>query len=269
MRKIDCLLYTTENKVTNYSKSTITAQLTHATTQPAPSVECGIPENNPLGIGLIILPGGGYRHLAPHEGAGYAEFFCDAGIACFVVSYRLGSDGHRHPAMLEDALAVIEAIRTRASEFGIDSDKLGIIGSSAGGHLAAHTLVAWQDYESQISLCPSFGILCYPVIVSTGPYKHADSMEKLAGENPSAKLLDSLSCDKQVSAQTAPCFLWHTVEDASVPVENSFLFASALRQHKVPFELHVYDKGRHGLGLDTPFDWASACLRWIEATVQP
>lgn len=257
-----------ENKETQYSRKTITAQLTHATTLAAPNVECWIPVNNPLGIGLIILPGGGYQNLAVHEGAGYAEFFCDAGIACFVVSYRLGSNGYRHPAMLEDALASIETIRSRATEFGINPDRLGIIGSSAGGHLAAHTLVAWQHYKSLISLRPSFGILCYPVIVSSGQYVHAGSMGNLAGENPSVALLDSLSCDKQVSDQIPPCFLWHTVEDGSVPVENSFLFASALRQHKVPFELHIYDKGRHGLGLDTPFDWSNACLQWIEATIQ-
>jgi len=254
--------------VINYSRQTITAHLASSQTNPAPEVECWIPTKNPLGIGLIIFPGGGYRNLAEHEGAGYAEFFYNAGIACFVVTYRLGSDDHRHPAMLEDALAAIETIRTQADDFGIDPDKLGVIGSSAGGHLAAHTLVAWQNYESHVSLQPSFGILCYPVIVSSGDYAHAGSMQNLAGETPSAKLLDSLSCDKHVSPQTPPCFLWHTVEDASVPVENSFLFAKALRQHNVPFELHIFDKGRHGMGLDTPFDWSNACLRWIEETTQ-
>lgn len=252
----------------NYSKKTLIAHLAYATTNPAPEVECWIPETNPNHIGLIILPGGGYRNLAGHEGAGYAEFFCKAGIACFVVTYRLGSDDHRHPAMLEDALAAIETIRSQADVFDIDPDKLGIIGSSAGGHLAAHTLTAWQHYESHVSLQPSFGILCYPVILSSGDYAHAGSMQNLAGESPSAELLDSLSCDQQVSAQTPPCFLWHTVEDASVPVENSFFFATALRQHNIPFELHIFDKGRHGLGLDTPFDWSNACLRWIDETTK-
>ena len=254
--------------MTNYSRKTIKAQLGSGTTSPTPEVECWIPDVNPNKIGLIIFPGGGYRNLAQHEGAGYAEFFCNAGIACFVVTYRLGLDNHRHPAMLEDALASIETIRTQAVEFGIDPNKLGIIGSSAGGHLAAHTLTAWQHYEGDVSLQPSFGILCYPVILSSGDYAHVGSMQNLAGETPSAELLDSLSCDKQVSEHTPPCFLWHTVEDASVPVENSFLFATALRQHNVPFELHIFDRGRHGLGLDTPFDWSNACLRWIEDVTQ-
>jgi acetyl esterase/lipase len=249
--------------MTTFTQHTITAHLTHATTHPAPEITCYIPDDNPHNIGLIIFPGGGYRHHAEHEGAGYAEFFCDAGIACFVVPYRVGTDGHRHPAMLEDALAAIETVRTRADEFGIHPDKLGIMGSSAGGHLTAHTSVAWHTYESPVSLRPDFAILCYPVIVSTGEFAHAGSMENLAGENPPRNLLESLSPDQHVSDKTPPCFLWHTVEDASVPVENSFIFASALRQHNVPFELHIYDKGRHGLGLSAPFDWSSACLRWI------
>jgi len=254
--------------MTDYSTKTITAQLSSGTTSPTPEVECWIPTENLQNIGLIILPGGGYQNLAKHEGTGYAEFFCNAGIACFVVTYRLGSGGHRHPAMLEDALAVIETVRSKADEFNIDPNKLGIIGSSAGGHLAAHTITSWHQYESDVSLQPSFGILCYPVILSTGDYAHSGSMQNLAGETPSAELLDSLSCDKQVSAQTSPCFLWHTVEDASVPVENSFLFATALRQHDIPFEIHIFDKGRHGLGLDTPFDWSNACLRWIQDVTQ-
>lgn len=252
----------------NYSKQTMTAKLGSGTTNPAPDIDCWIPDANPNGIGLIILPGGGYRHLAAHEGAGYAEFFCQAGMACFVVTYRLGSVGYRHPAMLEDALAAIETVRMQADAFDIDPDRLGIMGSSAGGHLAAHTMTAWQTYESDVSLRPSFGILCYPVIVSSGAYAHAGSMAQLAGERPSAELLDALSCDKRVTEQTPPCFLWHTVEDASVPVENSMQFATALRDHAVPFELHIYPEGRHGLGLDTPFDWVEACLRWIEATTK-
>ncbi|MBZ0292380.1 MAG: alpha/beta hydrolase [Anaerolineae bacterium] len=254
--------------MTDYSIKTITAQLSSGKTGPAPTVECWIPAVNPHGVGLIILPGGGYQMLAQHEGAGYAEFFCKSGIACFVVTYRLGSNNHRHPAMLEDALATIETIRTKAGDFGIDPDKLGIIGSSAGGHLAAHTLTSWHQYEGDVSLRPSFGILCYPVILSSGPYANAGSISNLAGESLSSALLDSLSCDKQVSAQTPPCFLWHTVEDTVVPVENSLQFASALRQHHVPFELHIFPNGRHGLGLETPFDWANACLRWIEETTQ-
>jgi len=254
--------------VSNNPARIVTAHLTSGTTDPTPTIDCWLPETNPHGIGLIILPGGGYGHLAEHEGAGYAQFFCEAGIACFVVSYRLGTDGHRHPAMLEDALATIETLHTRADEFNIAANKLGIMGSSAGGHLTAHTLTAWHTYDSPVSLRPDFGILCYPVILSTGQYTHAGSMQNLAGETPSADLLKSLSPDKQVSSQTPPCFLWHTVEDASVPVENSLQFASALRQHNIPFELHIYPNDRHGLGLETSFDWWTPCLRWIHDVTQ-
>jgi acetyl esterase/lipase len=228
-----------------------------------------LPESDPSGVGIIIFPGGGYGGLAAHEGAGYAQFLCSAGVACFVVKYRLGPEGHRHPAMLEDALAAIATVRSRAKEFAINPAKLGVMGSSAGGHLAAHSLVAWQQYESRVSLRPSFGILCYPVIVSHGPHAHQGSIRNLAGEKPSPELLHELSCDKHVCAETPPCFLWHTAEDTAVPLENSTLFAAALRKHSIPFELHLYHKGRHGLGLGAPFDWSKECLRWIEETAQP
>ena len=208
------------------------------------------------------MPGGGYGALAEHEGRGYAEYFA-AGIAAFVVTYRLGTDGFRHPAMLEDALAALRAVRARADQFGIDPQRIGIMGSSAGGHLASQVLVAWSNYESDVLLRPDFGILCYPVIASQGLYAHAGSMRNLAGQDPSPELLDALSSDRYVGPDTPPCFLWHTGEDTAVPLENSMLFASALRAHDVPFELHLYGRVGHGLGLGTQFDWGAQCLRWI------
>jgi acetyl esterase/lipase len=245
---------------------TIEGTLEHGHTSPAPNIECWIPEKNHTGIGIVILPGGGYGGLAEHEGAGYADHFMKAGVACFVVSYRLGSQGFRHPAMLEDALAAICTIRSNAADYGVDPDRLGIMGSSAGGHLAAHTLIAWNQYESNISLRPDFGILCYPVITSTGSHAHKGSILNLAGEAASGSLLDELSCEKHVSAETPPCFIWHTGEDDCVPAENSILFATALREHGVPFELHVYAKGGHGVGLQASFPWETDCLRWIKET---
>ena len=247
--------------------TSITGELEHAETEPSPEIQCWIPEDDQNGIGLIILPGGGYGGLADHEGTGYAEHFAKAGIACFVVTYRLGTQGFRHPAMLEDALAAIRSVRSRAAEFGVDPCRLGIMGSSAGGHLAAHTLVGWNRYESDIPLRPDFGVLCYPVITSTGAHAHQGSMLNLAGEAASADLLDSLSCEKHVTEETPPCFIWHTGEDQGVPVENSMLFASALRRHAIPFELHIYARGAHGLGLGAPFRWEIDCLRWILETV--
>jgi acetyl esterase/lipase len=239
------------------------------TTAPSPEIDCFIPEDDPSGVGVVIFPGGGYGGLAEHEGAGYAEYLCGAGIACFVVKYRLGPQGHRHPAMLEDALAAVYTVRSQAAEFGVDPQKIGVMGSSAGGHLAAHTLVGWRQYASRVLLRPDFGILCYPVIVSQGQHAHKGSMLNLAGEDAPPQLLEALSCEKHVSAQTPPCFLWHTGEDAGVPLENSMMFAAALRANDVPFELHLYHKGGHGLGLGAPFDWGAECLRWIEETAGP
>ncbi len=241
----------------------IQGRLGSGTTSPAPEMMCWLPEQGATGVGVVIFPGGGYGGLAAHEGEGYARFLAEAGIAAFVVKYRLGSAGHRHPAMLEDALSAVAAVRSRAAEFGVDPRKIGVMGSSAGGHLTAHALVGWPQYASDVSLRPDFGILCYPVILSDGPYAHKGSMRNLAGENASPELLDELSCERHVTADTPPCFIWHTGEDAGVPLENSLAFAAALRQKKVPFELHVYNKGRHGLGLGAPFDWGRECLRWI------
>jgi len=248
--------------------NTITGKLESGKTNPSPEIECFIPKENPKGIGIIIFPGGGYHHLAAHEGKGYAEYFSQAGMACFVVTYRLGSQGFHHPAMLEDALAAIYTVRSRSREWGIHPNALGIMGSSAGGHLAAHTLVAWNRYESDVSLRPDFGILCYPVIATRGPYASKASIRYLTGDRTSEALLDELSCEAHVTGDTPPCFIWHTGEDTSVPLENSLLFASALRNNAVPFEYHVYEKGRHGLGLSTRFDWATECLRWLESIVQ-
>ncbi|MBT4497591.1 MAG: alpha/beta hydrolase [Gemmatimonadetes bacterium] len=246
----------------------LTGRLKNGLTNPAPPIDCYLPEPDQRnGIGLIIFPGGGYGHLAEHEGKGYAEHFAAAGITCFVVSYRLGTDGHRHPAMLEDGLAAIAEIRSRADEFGIAPSRIGIMGSSAGGHLTAHLLVAYDQRESSISLRPDFGILCYPVITTTSPHAHAGSRANLLGEDPSPELIEEVSCELHVTPQTPPCFLWHTGEDLGVPAENSMLFAASLRKQSVPFELHIYHKGGHGLGLGADFPWAIDCLRWIKETV--
>ena len=239
-------------------------------TRPAPQIDTYKPaaeQHN--GAALLIFPGGSYRMLAEHEGRGYAEFFASQGFTCFVVHYRLGAQGHRHPAMLEDALWAIGSVRSRAAEFGLDPQRIGVMGSSAGGHLAAHALVAHGDYASPISLRPDFGVLCYPVVTMLGEHAHAESRGNLLGEAPTDALLAEVSCERRVNADTPPCFLWHTVEDASVPVEHSLLFATALRRHAVPFELHVYEKGPHGMGLETDLPWGRECVRWLSGLETP
>lgn len=238
--------------------------LEHSLTEPAPRIEPYLPAPKLRnGIGLIVFPGGGYEHLSVHEGKGYAEYFRDKGISCFVVNYRLGSQGHRHPSMLEDALAAIATIRKQAGELGLNPSKIGVIGSSAGGHLAAHSMVAYNTYKNSVSLRPDFAILCYPLIRIKGKYSHAETRANLLGNNPSEKLIHEVSCEERVKSETPPCFIWHTWKDDAVPVENSMLFASSLRKHGVPFELHIYQKGEHGLGLNTEIPWGKECLRWL------
>ena len=232
------------------------------------------------GAAMVICPGGGYAHLAPHEGEGYARWFAENGIAAFVLKYRLGSSGYRHPAMLQDAARAVRQVRAHSAEWSLDSHRIGIIGSSAGGHLASTLLTHFDagnptaaDPIERVSSRPDLGILCYAVI-SMGPFTHQGSRNNLLGTNAPAELVRELSNELQVSADTPPCFIWHTFEDKVVPVENSLQFAEALRRAGVPFDLHIYQKGGHGMGLGAnpgnPGDatamhpWTRDCLFWLK-----
>ena len=139
---------------------------------------------------------------------------------------------------------------------------VGVMGSSAGGHLTAHTVTSYGEYSKDLR--PAFGVLCYPVVEMDGVFTHQGSRKNLLGENPSKELRRSVSPKLKVTAETPPCFIWHTVEDPVVPVENSLLFASVLQVKGVPFELHVYPKGRHGLGMNSGFGWEESLIRWID-----
>jgi acetyl esterase/lipase len=228
------------------------------------------------GSAIVICPGGGYAHLASHEGEDYARFLAMHGVTAFVLKYRLGSDGYRHPAMLNDAARAVRMVRSGAAKWNLNPAKIGIMGSSAGGHLASTLLTHWDSGNPQssdplerTSSRPDFGILCYAVI-SMGPLTHAGSKKNLLGDNPSQELVDFLSNEKQVTPQTPPCFLWHTSEDKTVSVENSIEFADALARNKVQFDLHVYQNGRHGLGLADKYPfvhvhpWVSDLLIWLK-----
>jgi acetyl esterase/lipase len=235
-------------------------KLPSGSTSPAPRITPYLPDV-PNGLGLLVFPGGGYQGRAEHEGKGYAEWFAARGVACFVVEYRVGPDGFKHPAMLEDALAAMAVVREHAEAWGLR--RLGVIGSSAGGHLAAMALTAYTRYGNPENLRPDFGILCYPVILTRGELAHAGSRNNLLGPNPSDELINAVSPAQHVDANTPPCFLWHSGEDTSVPMENSLAFAAALRKHGVPHALHLIPKGRHGLGLAADFPWAEEALRWM------
>jgi acetyl esterase/lipase len=229
------------------------------------------------GSSVLILPGGGYGHLAEHEGVGYAEWLNQHGITAFVVKYRLGSNGYRHPAMLHDAARAVRVVRANACEWGIDPARIGIMGSSAGGHLAATLLTHFDggqpdaaDPAERVSCRPDLGILCYPVI-TMGPATHEGSRRNLLGDEPTAELLEYLSNEKQVTRETPPCFIWHTWEDTAVKVDNAFLFAQSLQEQGVPFDLHIYQKGHHGVGLwqdayapGERHPWTRDCLYWLK-----
>jgi acetyl esterase/lipase len=226
---------------------------------------------------MVICPGGGYGMLAPHEGNDYALWLNQHGVTCFVLKYRLGSSGYRHPAMLNDAARAMRWVRAHADAYKIDPHRVGIMGSSAGGHLAATLLTHFDagdtnatDAIERQSSRPDIGILCYAVI-SMGEFAHQGSKENLLGKKPSLELVKLLSNELQVTMNTPPCFIWSTEEDQTVPVENSMMFAEALRKNKVPFDLHIYQKGGHGMGLADkppfahPHPWANDCLFWLKA----
>lgn len=227
------------------------------------------------GASMIILPGGGYGHLAAHEGEGYAEWFVARGVTCYVLKYSLGTAGYRHPRMLNDAARGLRLVRSFALRDGLDPARIGIIGSSAGGHLASTLITHFDaglanasDPVERLSSRPDIAVLCYPVI-TMGPLGHAGSKKNLLGDNPSPELVTLLSNELQVTAATPPTFLWHTVEDKTVPVENALLFASALRQAGVPFDLHIYEKGSHGLGFGRPGKpappWGEQLEFWLKS----
>ena len=229
------------------------------------------------GAAMIICPGGGYGMLAPYEGEAYARWLNESGVTGFVLKYRLAPAGYHYPAMFQDVTRAMRTVRARAAEWGVDPKRIGIMGSSAGGHLAATLLTHFDagdtnsaDPVERESSRPDIGILCYAVI-TMGKFTHQGSKENLLGKNPSPKLVKLLSDELQVTTNTPPCFLWTTFEDKTVPMENTMMFAEALRKHHVPFALHVYEKGGHGMGLNDkppfrhPHPWAADCLFWLKA----
>jgi acetyl esterase/lipase len=230
------------------------------------------------GAAMVICPGGGYGGLANHEGEHFARWFNELGIAGFVLKYRLGPAGYRHPAMLQDAARAVRAVRAQARQWKLDPGRVGIIGSSAGGHLASTLLTHFdpgkpdaEDPVERQSSRPDLGVLCYAVI-TMGQFTHKGSRYNLLGPEPSPELIGELSNELHVTNDTPPCFIWHTFEDRAVPVENSLQFAEALRRAGVHFELHIYEKGEHGLGLGSSqwdpahrHPWTADCAFWLKA----
>ncbi|HUC84561.1 MAG TPA: alpha/beta hydrolase [Candidatus Acidoferrales bacterium] len=241
-----------------------------------PTLTAYVPDAAATGAAMVICPGGGYVWLAPHEGNDFALWLNQHGITCFVLKYRLGSNGYRHPAMLNDAARAVRWVRAHALDFKVDPHRVGIMGSSAGGHLASTLLTHFDGGDAQAadpidreSSRPDLGVLCYPVI-TMGQFTHQGSRDNLMGTNAPAELVKSLSNELQVTTNTPPCFIWTTFDDQVVPMENSMMFAEALRKNRVPFALHIYDTGPHGMGLkdkppfEHPHPWAADCLFWLK-----
>lgn len=240
--------------------------------QPKPCLEPFLMSGRELNSCVIICPGGGYLEHADYEGEPVARWLNRLGISVFVLYYRLFP--YHHPAPLLDAQRAIRLVRLRAEEFNIDPQRIGILGFSAGGHVASTAGTHFDGGKSlsadpveRISSRPDAMILCYPV-VTFGEYRHEGSRLALLGSYyPSQELVDMLSNEKHVTSQTPPTFLWHSSEDEAVPVENSLLFAGALSRHKVPFDLHIFSHGMHGgsLAEDNPALslWTKACAAWL------
>ncbi|WP_274649712.1 alpha/beta hydrolase [Paenibacillus humicola] len=222
---------------------------------------------------VIVCPGGGYGMRAAHEGEPIAQWLNGLGVSAFVLRYRVAP--YRYPSALKDAQRAVRHVRLHAAEWGIDPAKIGILGFSAGGHLTATASVLFDqgapeaaDPVERQSCRPDLSILCYPVISLDTRYAHGGSRTNLLGPEPAEEMVELLSAERQVKPDTPPAFIWHTADDGAVPVENALLYASALAAAKVPFDLHVYEKGRHGLGLagEDPHvaSWTTVCGLWLK-----
>ena len=226
------------------------------------------------GAAIIVAPGSGYSRLSDvKEGSAVAEWLNTLGITAFVLKYR-HTARYPHPAPLQDAARAVRTIRSRAKEWNLDQNRIGILGFSAGGHLASTLGTHFDagkpdsaDSIEKISSRPDLIILVYPVI-TMGELTHAGSKKNLLGANPTPEMIRLLSNETQVTKDTPPAFLVHTLADTGVPVENSLMFVAALRKAGVPFEFHLYERGPHGFGL-APNDpilasWKDRCADWLK-----
>lgn len=232
-------------------------------------------EDKSNGAAIVICPGGGYGRLAEgHEGREVAAWLNSLGITGCVLKYRL-APRYRHPAPIQDAQRALRLVRAHAADWKLDPQRIGIIGFSAGGHLASTAGTHFdlgnaeaEDPVDRLSCRPDLLILGYPVISLTSPFTHVGSRNNLLGPNADPQLLELLSNEKQVTRETPPTFLFHTSTDTGVPPENSILFYMAAHAKGVPVEMHIYEQGRHGLGLATKdpvlSSWPRRCAQWME-----
>ena len=227
------------------------------------------------GTAVILCPGGGYVRLAiQNESAKVAQFLHPLGVATFVLKYRMSEFGH--PAPLQDVLRAVRLVRARAREFGVDPTRIGVMGASAGGHVALSAATLFDAPEGRTgadldatSGRPDFVALLYPVVTMEPPFAHGASVRALLGATPAAADVARLSLERQVSPQMPPMFIVHTAEDRSVPLENSLMLVAALRRAGVPTEFHLYERGEHGFGiapgLGPTSSWQERLADWMRA----
>jgi acetyl esterase/lipase len=241
-----------------------------------PSLTIFLPsKEKETGAVVIICPGGSYSILAAgHEGTDVARRFNESGIAAFVLKYRIPDDStmiNKEIGPLQDAQRALLVVRSRAGEWGIDPKRIGIMGFSAGGHLAStagtHFEKNYISNPDQISLRPDFMLLIYPVISFDSRIAHMGSAHNLLGPNASPEKIKEYSNEMQVTDQTPPAFLVHAKDDETVPYANSIVFADALRKHHIPVEVYLYDQGGHGFGMNNKTSnqpWMDLCIRWLD-----
>lgn len=230
-------------------------------------------EETRSGAAMVVCPGGGYSVLADHEAEPVARWLAALGIASFLLRYRRGPQ-HHHPVPFEDVTRAMRTVRARSSEWALDPARIGVLGFSAGGHLASLVTTGFDagdpgasDLVERASSRPDLAVLIYPVITLDGPWAHEGSRANLLGDDPDPVQLSELSSQARVTPETPPVFLVHSVDDEGVPCENSVLLFEALRSHGVPCEMHLMERGGHGYGL-APDDpglniWTRLCELWL------
>lgn len=240
-----------------------------------PSIAYYPADENPTGTAVVVCPGGSYAGLSyAFEGVNQAAWLNSIGISAFVLRYRMPKDEFmekRCDGPLQDAQQAIRYVRSHAAEYGINPDHIGIVGFSAGGHLASTASTHFNDevYKpaENVSARPDFAVLVYPVITMEPSYSEKGTRESLIGPDADQALIDRFSSEKQVTNETPTTFLAHAMNDKLVPYTNSVNYANALREKGVECELHLYARGDHGLGARNPIEtqafWHDACEKWL------
>lgn len=244
-----------------------------------PTITAYVPEK-PNGVGILVIPGGGYeRVVLDKEADELSSWLNGEGITYFVLKYRLPKNNHKNKEIvpLQDAQRAMRIIRNHSKKWGIDNKKIGVMGFSAGGHVASTLANKYEeevykklDAIDEISARPDFQILGYPVITMTDPYAHKGSRKYLLGENPDLNLIEKFSMEKNVHKNTPIAFIMHATDDKSVPVENSLKYYTSLKDYKIPVELHLYQDGGHGYSIrgtigKSVANWTSVVTNWLKA----